>query len=86
MDAREIDSRMRHIWLKVVKEEYERSRILEESSLHSTVYFYLRNLSPKFIEKGAFSEGSRYDIERDAKDEKKNETISGYFCDFRTIR
>jgi hypothetical protein len=34
----EIDSWMWHIWLKIVKEEYERSRILEESNLHSTVY------------------------------------------------
>ena len=44
MDAREIDSWMRHIWLKIVKEEYGRSRILEESNLHSTVYFHLRKL------------------------------------------
>jgi hypothetical protein len=34
----EIDSWMEHIWLKVVKEEYDSSRILEESNLHSTVY------------------------------------------------
>ncbi len=34
----EIDSLMEHIWLKVVKEEYDNSRILEESNLHSTVY------------------------------------------------
>jgi hypothetical protein len=40
----EIDSWMRYIWLKVVKKEYERSRILEESNLHSTVYFHLRKL------------------------------------------
>ena len=40
----EIDSWMWHIWLKIVKEEYERSRILEESNLHSTVYFHLRKL------------------------------------------
>ena len=33
-----------HIWLKVVKEEYDQSRILEESNLHSTVYFHLRKL------------------------------------------
>jgi len=39
--AREIGSWMRHIWLKVVKEEYDSSRILEESNLHSTVYFHL---------------------------------------------
>ena len=38
----EIDSWMRRIWLKVVKEEYEQSRILVESNLHSTVYFHLR--------------------------------------------
>jgi hypothetical protein len=43
-DTREIDSWIRHIWLKIVKEEYERSRILEESNLHSTVYFHLRKL------------------------------------------
>jgi hypothetical protein len=43
-DAREIDSWMEYIWLKIVKEEYERSRILEESNLHSTVYFHLRKL------------------------------------------
>ena len=30
----EIDSWMRHIWLKIVKKEYEGSRILEESNLH----------------------------------------------------
>jgi hypothetical protein len=34
----EIDSWMEHIWLKVVKEEYEQSKILVESNLHSTVY------------------------------------------------
>jgi hypothetical protein len=34
----EIDSWMEHIWLKVIKIEYEHSRILEESNLHSTVY------------------------------------------------
>jgi hypothetical protein len=40
----EIDSLLRHIWLKVVRKEYEQSRILEESNLHSTVYFHLRKL------------------------------------------
>jgi hypothetical protein len=35
---------MQHIWLKVVKKEYERSMVLEESNLHSTVYFHLRKL------------------------------------------
>jgi hypothetical protein len=40
--VKEIDSWMRHIWLEVVKEEYESGRILEESNLHSTVYFHLR--------------------------------------------
>jgi hypothetical protein len=40
----EIDSWMRHIWLKVIKAEYDQSRILEESNLHSTVYFHLRKL------------------------------------------
>ena len=43
-DLRELDSRMRHIWLKVVRKEYENGRILEESNLHSTVYFHLRKL------------------------------------------
>jgi len=38
----EIDSWMEYIWLKVVKKEYQRGRILEESNLHSTVYFHLR--------------------------------------------
>jgi len=37
----EIDSWMEHIWLKVVKEEYDSSRILVESNLHSPVYFHL---------------------------------------------
>ena len=40
----EIDSWMRHIRLKVVKKEYDNGRILEESNLHSTVYFHLRKL------------------------------------------
>jgi len=40
----EIDSLLRHIWLKVVKKEYDNGRILEESNLHSTVYFHLRKL------------------------------------------
>jgi hypothetical protein len=40
-DIREIDSWMRRIWLKAVKKEYDSSRILEESNLHSTVYFHL---------------------------------------------
>ncbi len=39
-----IDSSMERIWLKVIKEEYNQSRILEESNLHSTVYFHLRKL------------------------------------------
>jgi hypothetical protein len=39
--VKHIDSWMRHIWRKVVKEEYESGRILEESNLHSTVYFHL---------------------------------------------
>jgi len=43
MDAREIDSWIEYIWLKVVKKEYDSSRILEESNLHS-VYFHLRKL------------------------------------------
>lgn len=40
----EIDSWMRHISWDVVKKEYENGRILEESNLHSTVYFHLRML------------------------------------------
>jgi hypothetical protein len=40
----EIDSWMRHIRLKVVKKEYDNGRILEESNLHSTVYFHLKKL------------------------------------------
>jgi len=40
----EIDSWMDHTWLKMVKKEYDSSRILEESNLHSTVYFHLRKL------------------------------------------
>ena len=40
----EIDSWMEHIWLKIIKEEYDQSRILEESNLHSAVYFHLRRL------------------------------------------
>jgi hypothetical protein len=44
MDAREIDSWIEHIWLRAVKKEYDQSRILEESNLHSTVYFHLRKL------------------------------------------
>jgi len=43
-DIEEIDSWMRHIWLKIVKKEYERGRILEESNLHSTVYFKIIRL------------------------------------------
>ena len=38
MDVREIDSWMEHIWLRVVRKEYDRDRILKESNLHSTVY------------------------------------------------
>jgi hypothetical protein len=37
-DSREIDSWLRHIWVEIVKKEYDSSRILEESNLHSTVY------------------------------------------------
>ena len=44
-DLRELDSRMRHIWLKVVRKEYENGRILEESNLHSTGY-PVRNNAP----------------------------------------
>jgi hypothetical protein len=39
-----IDSWMEHIWLDVVKREYDNGRILEESNLHSTAYFHLRKL------------------------------------------
>ena len=38
VDVREIDSWMEYSWLRVVKEDYDSSRILEESNLHSTVY------------------------------------------------
>ena len=41
-EMREIDPWMQHIWKEVVEKEYENSRILEESNLHSTVYFHLR--------------------------------------------
>lgn len=41
---REIDSWMEYIWMKIVKNEYDSSRIFEESNLHSTVYFHLRKL------------------------------------------
>jgi hypothetical protein len=40
----EIDSWLRHIWVEIVKKEYDNGRILEESNLHSTVYFHLRQL------------------------------------------
>jgi hypothetical protein len=40
----EIDSWLRHIWVEIVKKEYDSSRILEESNLHSTVYFHLRKM------------------------------------------
>jgi hypothetical protein len=40
----EIDSWMEHIWLNVIRKEYDNGRILEESNLHSTVYFHLRRL------------------------------------------
>jgi len=44
----EIDLWMRHIWLKIVKKEYDSSRIPEESNLHSTGYFHLiENLRSK---------------------------------------
>ena len=43
-DIEEIDLWLRHIWLKMVKIEYDSSRIFEESNLHSTVYFHLRKL------------------------------------------
>ena len=43
-DIGKIDSLMERIWLRVVKKGYDRSRILEESNLHSTVYFHLRKL------------------------------------------
>jgi hypothetical protein len=42
--VKHIDSWMERIWLNVVKNEYEQSRILEESNLHSEVYFHLRKL------------------------------------------
>jgi hypothetical protein len=39
-----IDSWMKHIWKEIVKQEYDSGQILEESNLHSTVYFHLRKL------------------------------------------
>jgi len=39
--VKHIDSWMERIWLKMVKIECDSSRILEESNLHSTVYFHL---------------------------------------------
>ena len=44
MDVREIDSRMRYVWLDVVQKEYNHGRIPEESNLHSMVYYYVRKL------------------------------------------
>ena len=40
----EIDSWVRRIWVEIVKKEYDNGRILEESNLHSTVYFHLKKL------------------------------------------
>lgn len=40
-DIGEIDSWLQHIWVEIVKKEYDRCRILKESNLHSTVYFHL---------------------------------------------
>ena len=44
MDVREIDSRMRYVWLDVVQREHNHGRILVESNLHSTVYYHVRKL------------------------------------------
>ena len=41
---KEIDSWIEHIWVKVVKKEYEQGKIFEESILHSTVYYHLRKI------------------------------------------
>ena len=41
---KEIDSWIEYIWVKVVKKEYEQGKILEESNLHSTVYYHLRKI------------------------------------------
>lgn len=41
-DLRKIDFWIQKIWKQVVKEEYHSGRILEESNLHSTIYFHLR--------------------------------------------
>jgi hypothetical protein len=41
---KEIDSWVRRIWVEIVKKEYDNGRILEESNLHSTIYFHLRKL------------------------------------------
>jgi hypothetical protein len=35
---------MEHIWVRVVRKEYNRDRILEESNLHSKTYFHLRKV------------------------------------------
>ncbi len=42
---KENNSLTKHLWLGVIKREYERGRILEESNLHLTVYFHLRRVS-----------------------------------------
>ncbi len=43
-ELRKINSWMKRIWLEHVKKEYKNGRILEESILKSTIYFYLRKL------------------------------------------
>jgi len=35
--TREIDLLIEHIWLKVIRKEYDNGRILEESNLRSTL-------------------------------------------------
>jgi hypothetical protein len=40
----EIDSWVRRIWVEIVKKESDNGKILEESNLHSTVYFHVRKL------------------------------------------
>jgi len=52
LDIREVDSVMQRVWNEAVQGEYKQSRILEESNLHSTVYFHLRKLIERPKSKG----------------------------------
>ena len=53
--VKQIDSWMRHIWLRHVKKEYGNGRILGESNLHSTVYPAPRKLRPVDVVRGLLS-------------------------------